>query len=61
MTRAYSMANAPSEPRTLQFIIKKYADGAFSALLDGGLAGRHRNSRQGPYGGCFRREGRTAP
>ena len=46
VTRAYSMANAPSEPRRLQFIIKKYPDGAFSALLDGALDARHRHLRQ---------------
>lgn len=58
VTRAYSMANAPSEQHKLQFIIKKYADGAFSALLDGGLAEGTEVSAKGPYGGCFRREGR---
>ncbi len=59
VTRAYSMANTPSEPRRLQFIIKKYADGAFSALLDGGLPAGTPVSAKGPYGGCLRREGRS--
>ena len=58
VTRAYSMANAPSEQRKFQFIIKKYADGAFSALLDGGLSPGTPISAKGPYGGCFRREDR---
>jgi propane monooxygenase reductase subunit len=59
VTRAYSMANRPSGERGLQFIIKKYPDGAFSALLDGGLAPGTAVVAKGPYGGCFRREGRT--
>ncbi|MEQ1715432.1 MAG: FAD-binding oxidoreductase [Hyphomicrobium sp.] len=59
VTRAYSMANAPGEPRRLQFIIKKYPDGAFSALLDGALTPGTAISAKGPYGGCFRREGRS--
>jgi len=61
VTRAYSMANTPSEPRKLQFIIKKYADGAFSGLLDGGLPPGTPMSAKGPYGGCLRREGRSGP
>ena len=59
VTRAYSMANPPGEPRKLQFIIKKYADGAFSALLDEGLPAGTAIAAKGPYGGCFRREGRS--
>lgn len=61
VTRSYSMANAPSEPKRLQFIIKKYGDGAFSSLLDNGLAPGTQISAKGPYGGCFRREGRPGP
>lgn len=61
VTRSYSMANAPSEDRRLQFIIKKYPDGAFSALLDGGLQPGTAVTAKGPYGGCFRREGRAGP
>jgi propane monooxygenase reductase subunit len=61
VTRSYSMANAPSEERRLQFIIKKYPDGAFSALLDGGLKPGTDVTAKGPYGGCFRREGRAGP
>ena len=61
VTRSYSMANPPSEGRRLQFIIKKYADGAFSALLDEGLARGSAISAKGPYGGCFRRENRPGP
>ena len=58
ITRAFSMANPPSEQTNLRFIIKKYPEGAFSALLDGGLAIGDRLIAKGPYGTCFRREGR---
>ncbi|MGL4397347.1 MAG: NADH:ubiquinone reductase (Na(+)-transporting) subunit F [Hyphomicrobium sp.] len=59
VTRAYSMANAPSDGRGLRFIIKKYANGAFSSLLDGALTPGTPISAKGPYGGCFRREQRS--
>ncbi len=61
ITRAFSMANAPSEQSRLQFIIKKYPEGAFSAQLDGALRPGDRLVAKGPYGTCFRREGRTGP
>ncbi|MEZ5901375.1 MAG: FAD-binding oxidoreductase [Hyphomicrobiaceae bacterium] len=61
VTRAYSMANAPSEPNRLQFIIKKYANGAFSSLLDDGLPAGTNIVAKGPYGSCFRRENRRGP
>lgn len=61
VTRAYSMANAPSEPSRLQFIIKKFPNGAFSSLLDGGLAPGTAIVAKGPYGSCFRRENRNGP
>jgi propane monooxygenase reductase component len=61
ITRAFSMANAPEGGTRVEFIIKKYADGAFSALLDGGLKPGDRLRAKGPYGTCFRREERTGP
>ncbi len=61
ITRAYSMANTPDEPTRLQFIIKKYPDGAFSAQLDGKLRAGDRMMAKGPYGTCFRREARPGP
>lgn len=59
--RAYSMANPPSTGGRLEFIIKTYANGAFSALLDGGLSIGDVVLVKGPYGTCFRREGRLGP
>lgn len=61
VTRAYSMASRPGGDSRLQFIIKKYPDGAFSALLDGSLTPGTAISAKGPYGGCFRRENRAGP
>lgn len=60
VTRAYSMANAPDVSSTkLSFIIKKYADGAFSSLLDEQLLMGANVSVNGPFGTCFRREDRN--
>lgn len=61
VTRAFSMANPPSRDRQLQFIIKKYPDGAFSSQLDGGLRPGDALVAKGPYGTCFRREKRPGP
>ncbi len=61
ITRAFSMANPPGEATKLKFIIKKYPNGAFSSLLDGELKAGGVVSAKGPYGTCFRREGRPGP
>jgi len=61
VTRSFSMANPPSQTQRLSFIIKKYPQGAFSAALDGTLQQGDRLTVKGPYGTCFRREGRPGP
>jgi propane monooxygenase reductase component len=61
VTRSFSMANPPSVAQRLSFIIKKYPQGAFSAALDGTLQPGDRLTAKGPYGTCFRREGRPGP
>jgi propane monooxygenase reductase subunit len=61
VTRSFSMANAPSEPRKLAFIIKKYPQGAFSSALDDSLKPGDRLEAKGPYGTCFRRDGHPGP
>jgi propane monooxygenase reductase component len=58
ITRSFSMANPPGDGVNLEFIIKRYQDGAFSSLLDGGLKPGDRLTVKGPYGTCFRREQR---
>jgi propane monooxygenase reductase subunit len=56
------MANTPDETETLSFIIKKYPNGKFSGQLDaGGIAVGAGVALRGPYGTCFRREGRDGP
>ena len=62
ITRSFSMANSPSETQKLSFIIKKYPEGKFSNQLDnGGIRAGAKVSVVGPYGMCFRREGREGP
>lgn len=59
VVRAYSMANPPTGGTTLEFIIKLYKDGAFSSLLEGDLKPGSPINARGPFGTCFRREGRS--
>jgi propane monooxygenase reductase subunit len=61
VTRSFSMSTPPSMGEKLSFIIKKYPEGAFSSALDGVLKPGDRLTAKGPYGTCFRREGRTGP
>lgn len=62
ITRSFSMANTPDEAKTLSFIIKKYPNGKFSNQLDdGGIDVGAAVELTGPYGSCFRREGRDGP
>ena len=62
ITRSFSMANPPLQAKKLEFIIKKYPEGKFSGELDsGGVKLGAAVSVVGPYGTCFRREGRDGP
>ena len=65
ITRSFSMANPPSGDlggvTRLDFIIKKYPDGLFSAKLDGDVAPGMVLAVKGPYGTCIRRERRPGP
>ena len=61
VTRSYSMASTLSTPTTLQFIIRKYPDGAFSSLIDTELQPGTALTLKGPFGTCFRREERPGP
>jgi propane monooxygenase reductase component len=58
ITRSFSMANPPSQQKSLQFIIKIYPDGAFSSLLRDTLQVGDQLELKGPYGTCFRRDER---
>ena len=61
VTRSYSMASTLSTPTTLRFVIRKYPDGAFSSLIDTSLQPGTALTLKGPFGTCFRREGRPGP
>ena len=61
VTRSYSMASTQSTPTKLQFIVRKYADGAFSSLIDTTLLPGTAVTLKGPFGTCFRREERAGP
>ena len=61
VTRSYSMASTPSSPTELQFIVRKYPEGAFSSLLDTTLTPGTPITVNGPFGSCLRREGRPGP
>jgi propane monooxygenase reductase subunit len=58
VTRSFSMANPPSQPNTLEFIIKIYPQGAFSSLLKEKLRHGDPIEIKGPYGSCLRHENR---
>jgi propane monooxygenase reductase component len=61
VTRSYSMASTQRTPTSLQFIIRKYPDGAFSSLVDTTLTPGTAVTIKGPFGTCFRREERPGP
>jgi len=61
VTRSYSMASTPASPNELEFIIRKYPEGAFSSLLDTTLTPGTAVTVKGPFGSCLRREGRPGP
>ncbi len=61
VTRSYSMASTLKTPTTLQFIVRKYPDGAFSSLIDNELQPGTALTLKGPFGTCFRREDRPGP
>lgn len=54
--RAYSMANTPRSTGYLEFIIKVFPGGRFSALLDGGFTIGQELEVKGPYGVFMLRE-----
>ena len=61
ITRSFSMANPTEGGTRLDFVIKKYQGGAFSAKLDGEMAAGMALTVKGPYGTCLRREKRPGP
>lgn len=58
--RSFSMATAPTSDY-VEFLIKKYPGGKFSALLDDGLEVGHRIHLHGPYGNFTLKNGHVLP
>jgi propane monooxygenase reductase component len=59
--RSFSMATTQSTPGEVEFLIKKYAGGKFSALLDEGLSVGDELHINGPYGAFTIKEGHALP
>lgn len=61
LTRSYSMASSPIEEGRLSFIIKRYPNGRFSSRLEQDVRRGVSIGIRGPFGSCYRREGRSGP
>ncbi|HEY0475372.1 MAG TPA: FAD-binding oxidoreductase [Kribbella sp.] len=59
--RSFSMATTQSTPDEIEFLIKKYPGGRFSALLEGELAVGDDLSITGPYGSSTLKDGHVLP
>ncbi|MCW2512903.1 MAG: Propane monooxygenase reductase [Mycobacterium sp.] len=59
--RSFSMATTSARTDEVEFLIKKYPGGKFSALLDGGIAVGDELSLTGPYGSFTLKEGHVLP
>lgn len=59
--RSFSMATTPATPGEVEFLIKKYPGGKFSALLDDGLNVGDEIALTGPYGTFTLKEGHVLP
>lgn len=59
--RSFSMATTQSTPGEVEFLIKKYPGGRFSALLDDGLAVGDELHINGPYGSFTIKDGHALP
>lgn len=60
-TRSFSMATTQSTPGEVEFLIKKYPGGKFSALLDEGLSVGDEIRVTGPYGSFTLKDGHALP
>lgn len=60
-TRSFSMATTQSTPGEVEFLIKKYPGGKFSALLDDGLSVGDEIKVTGPYGSFTLKDGHALP
>ena len=61
LTRSFSVATTPSNPKALEFLIKKYPGGRFAGMLDAGLEVGAELDITGPYGSFTIKDGRVLP
>lgn len=59
--RSFSMATIPTAPDHVEFLIKKYPGGKFSALLDDGISVGDKIDMHGPYGNFTLKNGHVLP
>ncbi|MGW1676850.1 2Fe-2S iron-sulfur cluster-binding protein [Saccharopolyspora sp. NPDC002376] len=59
--RSFSMATIPSTTDHIEFVIKKYQGGKFSALLDDGISVGDTIQLAGPYGSFTLKNGHVLP
>ncbi|MGE0218716.1 2Fe-2S iron-sulfur cluster-binding protein [Mycolicibacterium sp.] len=59
--RSFSMATTPTSGEQIEFLIKKYPNGKFSALLDGGIGVGDTLALTGPYGSFTLKDGHVLP
>jgi propane monooxygenase reductase subunit len=59
--RSFSMATTQSTPGEVEFLIKKYPGGRFSALLDDGLSVGDKLQLTGPYGSFTLKDAHVLP
>ncbi|WNG89078.1 FAD-binding oxidoreductase [Mycobacterium sp. ITM-2016-00317] len=59
--RSFSMASTSTNTAEVEFLIKKYPGGKFSALLDGRIAVGDTLALTGPYGSFTLKEGHVLP
>lgn len=59
--RSFSMATTPSSTDQIEFLIKKYPGGKFSALLDGQITAGDQIALTGPYGSFTVKDGHVLP
>lgn len=59
--RSFSMATIPATTDHVEFVIKKYPGGKFSALLDDGISVGDRLKLTGPYGTFTLKNGHVLP
>ncbi|NLG45254.1 2Fe-2S iron-sulfur cluster binding domain-containing protein [Gordonia sp. (in: high G+C Gram-positive bacteria)] len=61
LTRSFSLATTPGDPKHLEFLIKKYPGGVFAEQLENSLEAGADLHLTGPYGSFTIKDGRVLP